>query len=198
MNLATALASFAGKYSPGFIRAMGFLLPSEVVFVRGGYGDYSRVTWEDVPGDDGGVTKWGVDQRSHPGVDIKHLSLEQALAIYHAGEWAAVRGDDLPADVALAVFDSAVNVGTDRAVRWLQLAVGATPDGKLGPRTLAAVRQAGAETAVDGLLASREHYYRQEVGPAKRARFLPGWLARLDNLRTVLRLTDEIPATATV
>jgi lysozyme family protein len=44
----------------------------------------------------------------------------------------------------LAVFDAAVNSGVSRAIMWLQEAVGATPDGVFGPRTLLAVAQAPA------------------------------------------------------
>jgi lysozyme family protein len=38
------------------------------------------------------------------------------------------------------VFDAAVNSGPSRAAKWLQSAVGAVPDGIIGPATLKAVQ----------------------------------------------------------
>lgn len=85
-------------------------------------------------------TKYGVSAASYPALDIANLTLEAAAAIYRRDYWDRVEGDRLPPPLALLVFDAAVNNGVGRAVRWLQVAVGAAPDGVLGPATLAAIR----------------------------------------------------------
>lgn len=91
------------------------------------------------PADPGGETKFGISRRAHPEVNIAALTLDQAKAIYRANYWLHIRGDDLPPPLALLVFDSATNNGPTQAAKWLQLAVGVTQDGVIGPATLAAV-----------------------------------------------------------
>ena len=84
-------------------------------------------------------TKFGISAAAYPLLDIKGLTLEAARAIYRRDYWDRVGGDALPPALALLVFDAAVNNGVERAVRWLQAAAGAAADGRMGPRTLAAV-----------------------------------------------------------
>ena len=52
----------------------------------------------------GGTTKYGIDQASHPGVDVANLTQDQAVAIYHQ-EWLAHNLDALPDKLAIAAFD---------------------------------------------------------------------------------------------
>ena len=64
----------------------------------------------------------------------------------------------MPAGVDLMLFDMAVNTGVRRAAIMLQDAVGAVPDGIIGPKTLAAVRSATG--LLDTLATAREAFYR--------------------------------------
>lgn len=64
------------------------------------------------PHDPGGLTKYGISQRSYPDVDILRLTLDDATAIYRRDYWDKIRGDELPAGIDLLVFDSAVNQGS--------------------------------------------------------------------------------------
>jgi lysozyme family protein len=94
-------------------------------------------------------TKFGISAAAYPKLDIAGLTQDQAAAIYKPDYWDRVRCDDLPPQLALLVFDAAVNNGVDRATRWLQGAVGTPEDGVIGPGTLAALtdalaRQGGA------------------------------------------------------
>lgn len=98
-------------------------------------------------------TKYGISAKSYPDEDIAGMTLERAAAIYREHYWAPIRGDDLPAPLALMVFDSAVNNGVGNAVRWLQEAVGAHTDGVMGPATLAAVTHTVASTGGAALCA---------------------------------------------
>ena len=91
------------------------------------------------PNDPGGETKYGISKRAYPDVDIAALTVGDARVIYLRDYWNKVRGDDLPAELALLVFDAAVNSGVSRAVRWLQATVHVIEDGVIGPKTIAAV-----------------------------------------------------------
>jgi lysozyme family protein len=99
---------------------------------EGGYVDH--------PSDPGGETKYGISKRSYPGEDIKNMTLERAKLIYRRDFWGPAGCDAVPSGIKFDLFDTAVNSGVRTAVRLLQRAVGETPDGILGPRTLAAVQ----------------------------------------------------------
>jgi lysozyme family protein len=99
------------------------------------------------PSDPGGETMHGVTARvaranGYSG-DMKDLPRDKAKEIYRAKYWKTVRADELPESLRFDVFDAAVNSGVGQAVEWLQEAVGANPDGAIGPKTLAAAAAAG-------------------------------------------------------
>jgi lysozyme family protein len=95
--------------------------------------------------DPGGATKFGISKRSYPNEDIPGLTLERAKAIYLRDFWAVAKCDALPEGIRFDVFDMAVNSGVTVSIRVVQRAVGATPDGVIGPATLQAL--AAAEPA---------------------------------------------------
>lgn len=137
--------------------------------------------YENDPDDPGGATKFGIDQRSHPGEDIRHLTKERAEQIYWTTYWAAVRGDLLPPGVGEVCFNIAVNAGIGRASRWLQEYCGVVQDGNVGPKTIAAAEQAGAGLAPRLLDRMEEHY--RSIAHGQLTKFLPGWLNRNNDLR---------------
>lgn len=92
-------------------------------------------------------TKFGISAASYPALDIEHLTLADAQAIYRRDYWDRVQGDALPPPLALLVFDAAVNNGLERAARWLQAAVGVAEDGVIGPETVAAVAARAGDAA---------------------------------------------------
>jgi lysozyme family protein len=106
---------------------------------EGGYVDH--------PSDPGGATMLGITRATlaawrgrEVGKDeVRALTRKEAGEIYRARYWQAVRGDDLPAGLDLAVFDLAVNSGPDRAIRTLQAILNVPVDGRMGPQTLAAM-----------------------------------------------------------
>lgn len=151
---------------------------------------------EDVPGDPGGRTHWGITQadddayrREHgmPTHDVFGISPEEVSTLYAAHYWTPLHGDALPYALALPLFDSAVNCGTGRAVCWLQGVLGVTVDGGFGPQTMAAVNtylaKHPASDLAAGVLVRRRSYYLTIGGAGKPlAKFLPGWLARVSDL----------------
>ena len=84
-------------------------------------------------------TKFGISAAAYPELEIDKLTLAQAQAIYYDKYWTPLHADSLPNSLALLVFDAGVNCGVSRAIQWLQVAAGCTPDGAFGPKTLAAV-----------------------------------------------------------
>ena len=80
-------------------------------------------------------TKYGISAASYPTLDIKNLNIQKARSIYYKDYWTASGASLCDPGCSLVVFDAAVNAGNARARKWLQMAVGATPDGVLGPIT---------------------------------------------------------------
>ena len=93
------------------------------------------------PKDPGGETRFGISKRAYPDVDILRLTEDEAKAIYRRDYWDKLRTDEIPAPLALCVFDCAVNMGRDKAVRLLQRACGVAQDGVMGGNTIAAANR---------------------------------------------------------
>jgi len=175
-----------------FIPSLGFVLRHECAYAPGHQGDLHYVISEDVPGDTGGCTKFGIDAASHPGVNIPALTLEQATAIYHEGEWSLCRCDALPRKLDTAIFDCAVNNGRAVAAILLQRALilcgyGIVVDGEIGPETLRTATLVDGPGLIARLLQLRRERYADIVlhRPAD-AKFLKGWLTRVDDLERFL------------
>lgn len=107
--------------------------------------------------DEGGETKFGISQASHPGVDIANLTEDAAKEIYEKDYWGNYGCDKMPWAVAWTLFDCIVNHGPSVSIQWLQRACGVTADGLFGPATLAAVHSHDAiHLARDITLARRD------------------------------------------
>ncbi len=178
-----------------FDRAIAFVLPHENAYARGHWGDENYVVVENVSGDAGGLTKYGIDQRSHPDVDIVHLTKSQAVSIYRKTYWDAHNLDALPDKLAICAFDVWVNGGN--ANLWLQHAYNIAPshgnkpflkeDGVLGPISLAALASANLNEMVTLFIGQRDTRFRFLASHyANDERFLLGWLQRDADLRKFL------------
>lgn len=126
-------------------------------------------------------TKFGIAANTYPHLDIKNLTLDQAAAIYRRDYWDKARAGDMPPAVGFQLLDAAVNSGVGRATRWLQSAAGATPDGVIGPLTLAAIKKTDACDLVLRFLAERLEFMTDlSVWPT----FGKGWARRIaENMR---------------
>lgn len=83
-----------------------------VLELEGGYvNDYD---------DPGGATKYGISQRSYPGLDIHNLTRAEAIQIYRRDYWEPVTEVVADSRMRILVFDSAVNHGLTRALTWFQ------------------------------------------------------------------------------
>ena len=112
---------------------------------------------------------------SADGVD----SARGAAAIYRTNYWNKVKGDELPAGLDLVAFDAAVNSGTYRAAKWLQSAVGAAPDGPIGPKTIALTKKSNSALAARRALQARKNFL---LSLPTWSVFGKGWTARLNSV----------------
>lgn len=122
-----------------------------VVGVEGGYSNN--------PDDSGGPTKYGVTQavarrHGYEG-DMRDYPLEAAHAVYRADYWDLLKLDDVDAlsdQIALEMFDTAVNTGAYYSAWWTQRILNAfnkggtlypdiTADAHMGPFTIDALRR---------------------------------------------------------
>ncbi len=131
------------------------------------------------PRDPGKATNFGITQRvarAHGFTgDMRNLPRSKAIEIYRTDYWQAIRGEELPPAVAWQVMDCAVNHGVRRAIQFLQRAVGTTPDGIFGPKTLAAAKAADAVQVVLMINAARLQFYTELDTWAT---FGKGWVRR--------------------
>lgn len=142
--------------------------------------------YENHPNDPGGATKFGIDQRSHPDVNIRRLTRDGAKKIYWEEYWLPVSAHKLPARTAWAVVDCGVNCGKTRAAKWLQEIVGVAADGVIGPITIKAAKAWNDKDLAAAVLVRREAYYRALAKQSRFKVFLKGWLNRNNSLKATL------------
>ncbi|MGE4259158.1 MAG: glycoside hydrolase family 108 protein [Candidatus Babeliales bacterium] len=107
------------------------------------------------PADPGGETKWGISKRSYPNLNIKDLTREDAVAIYHRDFWAPLKADRFHDGVAYQLLDSAVNSGVTQSIRFMQRALGVADDGIFGPVSLGASEKMSETDQIFLFLAER-------------------------------------------
>jgi len=138
------------QYSKAFTDFMPWLL------------DWEGRVFENDPDDPGGATKFGIDQRSHPEVNIRTLTEAQATEIYWNDYWLKIGADKLPTPYAEVMFNCAVNMGPGRAREF----------------------DAEAKGDANRFLIAQENKYRSIVrNNPKMGKFLQGWLNRTNSLR---------------
>ncbi|MBO1529664.1 glycoside hydrolase family 108 protein [Psychrobacter sp. F1192] len=115
------------------------------------------------PNDPGGETMYGVTKRvaqAHGYYGpMRSLPKSTAKAITEKSYYKAVKGDQLDRLIAWQLTDAAYNHGNRQAVKFLQRAVGASADGLIGPRTLAAVEKMDKNDVVFLFNAERIEFY---------------------------------------
>ncbi|GHT94851.1 hypothetical protein FACS1894122_11870 [Alphaproteobacteria bacterium] len=159
-------------YSSKFLKAFEYLMYHE-----GGYSNNQA--------DAGGETKYGISKRSYPHLDIKKLTQDQARQIYFVDFWLKGKYESInDENVALKVFDLAVNVGISQANKLIQRALRSTgisvvEDGIVGKITLTAINSADSTDLLAALKSEAAGYYRTiaNINPSQQT-FINGWLNR--------------------
>lgn len=133
------------------------------------------------PADPGGETKYGISKKSYPDLDIPNITAAQAKAIYETDFWDKYGFAQLASQVvATKLFDAAVNIGPETAIRILQealnhcLAGPIVADGKLGSFTASAAGHVPNEELLPELRARLAKHHIDLNQPE----FLMGWLRR--------------------
>lgn len=117
------------------------------------------------------------------------------LEFYRTNFWGKYRlGEIADQGVAEWVYDHCVNAGA-RGVMWLQIAAGVTPDGGVGPKTLAAVNAADPaalqermEDIAGAFRLDRGHDHPDQL------QFLVGWLRRDGQPESVITMVRQAMA----
>lgn len=154
----------------------------EVLKHEGGYVDH--------PQDPGGATNLGVTKRvwaewvkcAVTKGEMKSLTSEMVAPLYRKKYWDVCKCDDLPSGLDYLVFDIAVNSGTGRAAKFLQSAVGATPDGVIGHGTLTCVnRTTLSNLELINIICDRRDLFYKSLPTF--STFGKGWLRRNEDVR---------------
>jgi lysozyme family protein len=136
------------------------------------------------PKDPGGMTNLGVTKKvwegwvGHP-VDekaMRALTPEIVGPMYKKKYWDAVKADELPDGLDYLMFDFAINAGPGRAIKTMQKAIGTTPDGAIGPKTIMALKATNQGELVLKFSKEKEEFYR--CLPTFET-FGKGWLRRV-------------------
>ena len=141
------------------------------------------------PKDPGGMTNLGVTKKVWEAwvgkaVDEKEmraLTPEVVGPMYKKKYWDAVKADEMPDGLDYLMFDFAVNAGPRRAIKTMQKAVGTTPDGAIGPKTMSALKSADQGALVAKFSAEKEAFYRSLPTFGT---FGKGWLRRVAEAKT--------------
>jgi len=156
----------------------------ELIGIEGGY--------VNDPTDRGGETKYGISKRAYPHLDIRNLSLADAKKIYYDDYWKASGADQmLRYDLALELFDTAVNMGQSISRKFLQQALNLMNrngrnfqdllvDGIIGPKTITAYKTVDDRLLLKVLNGLQFCRYKEicERDPSQE-KYFNGWMLRV-------------------
>jgi len=123
------------------------------------------------PNDPGGETKYGISKRQYPSVDIKSLTVADAIEIYKRDYFLRLNLDDVVnPEVAWKLFDIAVNQGVGTSTRFAQQILHQKEDGILGKDTVVAINSYAEKQIL--------RYADIVIKNPSKAEFLKGWIKR--------------------
>ncbi len=154
------------------------------------------------PRDPGGMTNLGVTKRvwekwigkTVTEAEMRRLTPEMVAPLYRQRYWDKCRCGELPSGVDFLVFDTAVNMGVGAASKLLQEAVGSSPDGVIGPLTVAKAKAAMHYAAVMQMAFLRALRYMKTKNIET---FGNGWAARLKRVQDIAAKAAMEPKTKT-
>jgi len=137
------------------------------------------------PSDPGGKTKYGISDRRDGKIDgnadidgdgtgdvsIEMISLDQATEIYRRYYWEPAGCSGLELPLAVCVFDTAVNMGVSRALKFLQQ----------------------TKEPIEYTALRRDYYYELATRRPAMKKYLKGWLNRIVDLRKLVDIL-QVPS----
>lgn len=158
------------------------------------------------PHDPGGATNFGITQNVYDGYrsshslpkqSVREISNSEVSAIYRQNYWIEGGCDQIDLVdpfLALVHFDDCVNTGIGQAARILQRCVGAYPDGSIGPKSVAQIKDRvskNRQAVRVSYLAARMDFYLDLVLSRSVLRvFLPSWMRRIQKLMELMATYD--------
>lgn len=127
-----------------------------------------------LPGDTGGITKYGISSKNHPEVDVIALTYEKAREIYEREYLRESNIYKLDQPLQEQMLDFAVHSGVDTAIKKLQTLLNVTPDGVIGPTTLSKCNGYQLRDVNNALVKTRVHFLLNINKP----QFWRGWIRR--------------------
>ena len=137
--------------------------------------------------DRGGPTNLGVTQTTwemyveRPATidEMKSLTVDDVEPLYKRLFWDRMWCDKMPIGIDYILFDMGVNAGVGQSVLLLQRAVGASPDGAMGPLTFAATVTHNPVELINTFSQSKIDFYKSLHDPVNEK----GWLNRVDHVK---------------
>ena len=141
------------------------------------------------------ITFAGIYEGANPGWEgwklVKDGKIEEAKPLvrefYYHRYWLPLKCDYMKKKQAVAVFDTAVNLGTRRTAKAVQKLVGVYPDGIIGPVTLKAMKSWKEKDFVREFLKRRIIYY-SRLDCERFNIFKKGWINRVFDLMKTLEV----------
>ena len=145
----------------------------------------------DLKSDRGGRTNLGVTQREFdkfrekqglPRKDVFNITKQEAQQVYKIGYWNIIKGDELPLNVAHAMFSYALTDGPQDSIRFVQRLLGVEVTGFMGPKTKQAIWNAsknGDRKLTERILNKQIARYEND----EQEQFQKGWVNRVKKLR---------------
>jgi lysozyme family protein len=135
--------------------------------------------------DGGGLTKYGISQRSYPHLDIPNLTTQQALNIYEHDYWDRNQLSLITSQlIANQLFLLVVNTGAEPAIKIMQSALvrrgmKVTVDGVIGSVTISAINMCNPFSLSESMrVAECKHYLDITDNDATQKKFFRGWIRR--------------------
>ena len=137
--------------------------------------------------DRGGPTNLGVTQTTwemyveRPATidEMKSLTVDDVEPLYKRLFWDRMWCDKMPIGIDYLLFDFGVNAGVGQSVLLLQRAVGANPDGAMGPLTFAATVTHDPVELINTFSQSKIDFYKSLHDPVNEK----GWLNRVAHVK---------------
>jgi lysozyme family protein len=154
---------------------------------EGGFSDDPHDNGNRMPDGRPGCTNLGVTmmtweiyvQRQSTIDEMKSLTKDDVEPLYKRLFWDRVWGDKQYTGIDYLLFDCAVNTGVSQSVLFLQRAVGASPDGAMGPLTYAATITHDPKDLIEQFSQQKINFYKGLNNP----KYEKGWLNRVAHVK---------------
>ncbi|MXV39386.1 hypothetical protein GO491_11975 [Flavobacteriaceae bacterium Ap0902] len=130
-------------------------------------------------GDSGGWTIWGIAWNYWKRIfkdfsDFKDTTREEASYIAFANFYLKIHAHHVPYDCKLFYFDMAYNLGSGRAIKYMQSCIGVNPDGIIGRVTISKMHKLDKRC----LKSKRDGWYAYLNRRPRFRKFYKGWMNR--------------------